>query len=203
MTRFPEGVTEVVAIFPFSGLRTGISMRDEWCQEGYLRYETTYEWKWGMSGSSWSSLFRESGLRAGNYEYRLYVAGQLAQSGQFAVEKRPDGVPFFCPIRFAEGIQDGKPVNLHTREQKFKFGIKELYGFYDGGNLTPGMTIRWEWYCEGLLYIEPQSATWRGGAMENLWSSLVEMDRPLPAGTYVLKLYINNQLAQLGAHSIE
>lgn len=202
LTRFPEGVTEVVATFPFSGLRNGISVRAEGCLEGNLRYESTYDWTRGVSGSSWTSLYRESGLQAGNYELRIYIASQLAQSGQFTVEKRPEGAPFFGPIRFAEGIQDGKPVNLHTRVQKFKFGIKELYGFYDGGNLTPGMTIRWEWYRDGVIYIEPQSASWSGGATENLWNSLVE-DRPLQAGTYTLKLYINNQLVQIGAHVIE
>jgi hypothetical protein len=204
MTRFPEGVAEVFGVFPFGGMRNGTSVRREWCLDGYLYAGGTYTWEHGENGNSWWGLYEDSGLPTGSYELRLYIAGQLAQYGAFTVVQRQAGAPFFGTIRFAEGMQNNLPVNLHKQAQHFKAGTKMVYAFYSGGNLTSGLTIKREVYRDGTLFSAPLVAPWPGGAMDNLWTGITQKDdQPLTSGTYEIKLYINDQLVQLGTFVVE
>jgi len=204
MSRFPEGVIEVFGVFSSSGMSDGTLVKEEWCFDGYLSYEDSYTWKGGGSGNAWTSLWREGGLYTGSYEFRWYIAGQLAQYGAFTVEQRQVGAPFFSSIRFAEGMQNNQPINLHTPDQPFKAGTKIVYGFYSGGNLTSGLMLKREVYYDGTLFSAPLTASWPGGAMDNLWTTIARRDdQPLDPGTYEIKLYINDQLAQLGTFVVE
>ncbi len=203
-TTFPEGVTEVYGIFAYSGMRNGSAVREEWCLDGYLRYEDKFTWNWGEHGNTGSSLYLDNGLRPGNYELRWYIANQLAQLGTFTIEKRQAGAPFFGPIRFAEGRQNNQPVNVHTRNQRFKAGTREVFAFFESGNLTNGLVIQGEWYRDGALYTVPFATSWTGSASDILWSVLSDRDKqPLAPATYELKMYINDQLAQIATFIVE
>jgi len=115
------------------------------------------------------------GYVAGDYELRLFIANQLAQSGRFTIEKRQVGAPFFDPIRFAEGIQNNEPVNVHPN-QKFTVGVKEVYAFFDAGNLTDGLAIKGEWYRMARSILRLSVHPGVGARRFTLWSGISDKD---------------------------
>jgi hypothetical protein len=110
-------------------------------------------------------------------------------------------VAYFGPIRFAEGIVNGKPVNPHKPGDKFKSGTAEVYAFFDASNVVKGLKWKSEWRLDGnLLKDVGGSDTWNAGESEKDWWVRL---RNLVPGRYELRLYIEGELVQSGTFVVE
>lgn len=203
-TRFPEGTTQVYSLISYQGPIKGTQWKYERYFNGKLLPEnTTQGWDIPGSGSTWAVLWNADGLVAGEFEMRLYYQDQLAQKASFIIDPIKPGASYFDIIRFAEGIKDDQPVGLHRPVDNFKSGVKEIYAFFDAYNMSKTTKISREWYRNGELLIA-KSETWSGAQNEkNWWAYYFNKDNALEAGTYELKLYVDDQLAQLGTLVIE
>lgn len=83
-------VDEVYALFPAEGLDDGVLIRSVWKLDGSPVLETETVWDQGPVSAAWLSIRHPDGLPVGRYTLDVYVEGQLAQSGSFAVEARAD-----------------------------------------------------------------------------------------------------------------
>ncbi len=206
LSHFPEGVTRIVAVFPYDGIKPGTAWRAECYVDGKLKEELTTAELWDESGSGTYSLgiVRADGLSTGAWEMQLSVNSTVVQKGTFVVEKNAPGKPFFGPIKFAEGIADDLPVDPQPPNAKFRTGTSQVYAFFDAGYMTNGMAWRREWYRDGnLLPDYSKSLAWDGDESESDWWTKLSMVGALTPGTYELRLYIQDRLVQLGTFKIE
>lgn len=205
--RFPQGVTLIYAIYPYSGMVKNMPWRDEWYLNGQLQEHLTSNsvWSGDEQGTDYVGVSEPAGLEPGQWQVRLYIADKLVQQGNFTVEKRELGVPFFGPLRFAEDVNNGKPVRPHQPDESFVSGIRSVYAFFDAGNMTQGLKYKVEWYRDGaLLSNVTSSAAWNASANKiDSWARYYNEDSALNSGTYTVKLYIEGKLVQLGTFVIE
>ena len=203
--RFPEGTTKVYSVFAYEGTITGSQWRWERSLNGKLQPEfTSVGINLAGQGNTWVVLWQDSGIPPGDWEFRLYVDDRIVQKASFSIDKRPANAAFFGPIRFAEGAKDDKPVNVHKSLENFKAGTKEVYAFFDAGNMTKDLKWKHEWYRDGqLLSSLVKTDAWSGGATEKDWWLKTFNDSGLSSGTYELKLYIEDKLVQLCTFVIE
>ncbi len=98
-------VGEVYAFFAVTGLPDGAAWRTRWLLEGDQVLDENQAWEGGDTDSTWVSLSHPDGLPAGEYTLELYVGSDLAQSGEFVVEKgNGQGT--------GRGKGSAKPINL-------------------------------------------------------------------------------------------
>jgi hypothetical protein len=204
-TRFPEGVVKVYAVMSYEGAIKGDQWRYEWYLDGKLQ-EKLGGTGWDLSGpgTTWVNVWNGDGLTPGDWELRLYIADKVVQKGTLTIEKAKSGATFIGPIRFAEGIQDGKPVKPHQPIDNFKAVTTQVYAFFDVTNLPKQTTWKSVWYRDGKQLEGVGGAKiWTGNPSEkDTWLRLFD-DTGLPTGTYELKLYIEDRLVQLGTCVIE
>jgi hypothetical protein len=91
------------------------------------------------------------------------------------------------------------PVNQDGKI--FPAGIKQIFVLYNYSNMSPGMTVRREWYLNGQLWLtreEPWNFTKYGanGATQDV--SIYDFDAGLPTGIYELRIYIDNVIQPIG-----
>jgi hypothetical protein len=213
VVRFPEGTAQVFATFTYDGMVKGVPWRWEWYLNGYPQENLTWKGSWLMEerGSTCLTTWKLDGITPGDWELRLYIRDQLIQKGGLLIEKRQVGSPFFDVIRFAEGVKDDKPINLHklydptsAKVDSFKSKTKEVYAFFDVGNMANGLKWRREWYRDGKVLTNMiKSDTWtRATSEKDYWIS-ISNDSGLEAGTYELKLYIDDRLIQVNTFIID
>jgi hypothetical protein len=143
-------------------------------------------------------------LAPGDWELWLYIGDKVAQKGAYTIEKAKPGAASFGITRFAEGVQDGKPVNPHPPMDNFKAGTTRVYAFFDATNLTKQTNWKWQWYHDDKLLENVGGAgVWKGEQTEKDWWLRIFNDKGLTFGTYELKLYIEDKLVQLGTQVIE
>jgi hypothetical protein len=205
VTRFPEGTTKIYALFRYEGMVKGSQWRWERSLDGKLLSELGgIGWDLAGQGTTWIVLFDDNGIRQGDWEFRLYVDDRIVQKAIYSVEKHQASAPFFGLIRFAEGIRDDKPVSPHKAMEDFKAGIKEVYAFFDAGNMATNLEWRREWYRDGqLLSGLATTEEWDASQTEKDWWVKMFNDSGLASGTYELKLYVEGRLVQLGTFVIE
>jgi len=205
-TRYPEGVTKVYAVFSHDGTIKGNQWRYERYHDGTLQSSLVGTgWDLTGSGTTWLNLWNADGIQpTGEWELRLYVMDRLVQKGAFTIEKRQATAPFFGAIRFAEDIKDDQPVNVHKPTENFKAGTKQIYAFFDAGNMSKGLGWKREWYRDGNLQTRlAGTGTWNSGQTEKDWWIKISSDEGLESGTYEVKLYVEDKLVQLGTLVIE
>jgi hypothetical protein len=99
--------------------------------------------------------------------------------------------PWFSPlIGFAV-----EPDRALAR-QMFPCGTKQIYAMWEYGNMSPGLTIRREWYRDGQLWLEKEEM-WdmekygRYGIVLDV--SVYDFENGLEPGSYLLKLFIDGR----------
>jgi hypothetical protein len=202
---FPEGTIKVYSVFSYEGTIAGSQWRWDRSLNGKLQPELA-----GVGidlngkGNTWVALWQESGIPAGDWELRLYVDDRIVQKASFSIDKHPPSAAYFGPIRFAENIKDDVPVNMHKANENFKAGTKQVYAFFDMYNMTKDLKYKREWYRDGqaIPYLT-KTETWTSGPTEKDWWTMTNSDSGLTSGTYELKLYLDDQLVQLGTFVIE
>ncbi|MBI5652924.1 MAG: hypothetical protein HZC40_21120 [Chloroflexi bacterium] len=204
-TRFPEGIGRIYALFAVDAPLKATQWRYEFHTNGQRKSNMSgYGWDVNQPGTTWSSIFSGEGLETGDWEFRLYIGDRVAQTAKFTIEKRQTGAPFFAVIRFAEDNRNDSPVNVHTPNQSFKAGTKRVWAFFDVGNLPKATNWKWEWSRDGERIPNLSGAKgWEGNATEKDWWLNISDDAGMRAGVYELKLYIGDQLAQIGVFSVD
>lgn len=205
MSRFPEGVTKVYAVMPYEGVLKGEQWRYERYLDGKLQ-EKLGGAGWNLSGpgTTWVNIWNGDGITSGEWELRLYIADQVVQKGMFTIEKSKSGAPTIGILRFAEGIQDNKPLNPHQPIDNFKAGTTQVYAFFDASNMTKQTKWQSVWYRdEKQIENTGETKTWAGNPSEKDWWVRLYNDKGLTAGTYELKLYLEDKLVQLGTFVIQ
>ncbi|MGB8646684.1 MAG: hypothetical protein WCF84_15695 [Anaerolineae bacterium] len=204
--QFPEGITQIYALYDYAGMSPGTAWRDEWYRDGVLQMNLagSYHWDGDQAGTDWIRVTDANGLAAGQWEVRLYIGDRQAQKGTFVIERREAGAPSLGPIHFAEGEDNHQPVQIHQPDANFASGTQAVYAFCDAGNMPNGTALRIEWYRDGTYLPDPSTnATWQSDPNKsNFWVKLSN-DAGLQSGTYELKMYIDGKLAQLGTFVIE
>ena len=84
-SQFPAGTDEVYAFFDYESMADGLSWRQIWYVDGEVGLDSTKTWNAGEEGNFWISVNASGGLPEGGYLLELYVEGELAQSGEFAL----------------------------------------------------------------------------------------------------------------------
>ena len=88
-TTFPGGTKEVHAIFDYEGMSSDVEWSRTWYRDGKESVAKTQGWT-GSERGTWSlRYFNSEGepLEPGNYELRLYIQGNLVQSGRFVIQQ--------------------------------------------------------------------------------------------------------------------
>ena len=86
VTEFPQGMTTVYAFASYEGMSDGAQSVSIWYLDGEEATRNDFDWNLGESGATWiANLENEDGLQPGRYGWELYVEGELATSGSFAV----------------------------------------------------------------------------------------------------------------------
>ena len=205
-TRFPEGITRICTLFTYEGTIKGNQWRFERYLDGKLQPDLSLDAGTDHTGSGmeWFCIWSSNGLRPGDWEFRLYFMDKLVQKGTYTIERTQPSAASFAAIRFAEGIQDGKPVNPHQPVDTFKAGTTQVYAFFDAANMTKQTTWKSVWYRDDKqLDGVGGTKTWTGNPSEkDTWLRLFD-DKGLTSGTYELKLYIEDRLVQLGTFVIQ
>jgi hypothetical protein len=88
-TTFPGGTKEVHAIFDYEGMSSDVEWSRTWYRDGKESLAKTQGWT-GRERGTWSlRYFYSDGepLEPGGYELRLYIQGELVQSGRFVIQE--------------------------------------------------------------------------------------------------------------------
>jgi hypothetical protein len=81
-TLFPQGTSEVYAVFPYSGMQNGLDFKVIWYQNGKELWREENEWEWGDE-ARFFSFFRTP--PEGLYKVELYVNDSILATGLFEV----------------------------------------------------------------------------------------------------------------------
>ena len=205
LTKFPEGVTLVYAVFGYSGMTAGEAWRTEWKLDGKVQPDLIAKSKWNgsASGNWWVSIFSDKGIRTGEWELDLYIGDTLQQSGKITVAPHPAGQPAFGPITFStDKDAKDKPVNpLSVDKPVLPAGTTTVYAFFDGISVPKGTTFTSHWFHNGDSAADPKDHTWGFGPNDNDWISFGTTDKsPLESGTYELQLTIGSTLVNVATY---
>jgi parallel beta-helix repeat protein len=88
-TTFPGGTKEVHALFDYDGMSSDVEWGRTWVRDGEEQVAKTQNWTGGESGTWGLRYFNteSSPLKPGGYELRLYIQGNLVQSGSFVIQE--------------------------------------------------------------------------------------------------------------------
>ena len=207
-TSFPDGVTLLYAVFPYSGLKDGQTWKREWTRDGQavpnLSREST--WSGGESGVWWTSINDEDGIPTGNWQYNLYLEGKLVQSAKFTVEKNPSGQPDFGPITFApdKDANDNPLDAVDIDAPLLPSDTNQIYAFFDGIDVPKGTKYSSQWYRNGEVYGSVGNYTWDDVPDGTTWLRLYTTSgNPFTAGVYELRLSIGTRLVVLAVVTVE
>jgi hypothetical protein len=201
---FPSGVTGIYYIFSGINMQDGQTYNIKWYINGKLQTEMSHDVTWDASkvcsnGKYWRQIWYTSGgIETGNWEVKLSIDNQLAQSGQFTIEA--DTAPDFGPITFAGGQKNDKPVNpVDASDPTFPADTIKVYAFWDAINVPKGTAYTREWYFNGKLQVSNDD-TWDLPPTDHDYSSFSYDDKlPLDPGTYELKLLIESKVVNIGS----
>lgn len=202
-TRFPEGITQIFAVYPYEKMTPVTPWRIEWYVNGKLLDKVAGTWTWTLiDGTTWTINWNPKGLQAGEWELRLYVGEKLTQKGFFTIVSRPANSPSFGPIQFAEGIKDNQPVNPHQPNQFFKTGTSTIVAFISAINVPKGTQWEARWSRNGdPIPNTGEKNNWTGTS-DSLTSVQLNDKNGLAIGTYALKLLIQGEVVQIATFVI-
>lgn len=203
-TQFSEGVTMVYALAQVDRAFPGSRWRSVWYVNDKPRPDLAAR-GWDIEpGLAWTNVWQANGLDVGNYEIHLLVDDQVVQKNRFTINPRALNAPGFGAIRFAENSQDDKPVNAHRPTENFNRGIKRVWAFFDVVRMSKGTAWKWEWSRNDTRLENVGGAKiWDAAQNEKDWWLSLFNDNQLDPGTYTLKLYIADALAQIGTFVVD
>lgn len=202
--QFPSGITDLYAVFDYSGFEDGKTLTYVWYVDGFEGLRDSFAWEEGESGSSWVSVYNDEGLPDGFIELELiydgvslYRGGVIIGEGTVPQPPANSGGGGFGPIRFAEGVENDRPVNPGAVFSN----LKKVYAFFDYEGMANGTSWMTRWYFNGQQVLENQ-AVWDAGESGSYYISLSHPDG-LPVGEYTLELYIAGELNQSGNFTVQ
>jgi hypothetical protein len=88
---FSQGTTIVYAFLSYEGMTDGAECESVWYLDGDEAVRNPFSWNYGASGGPlWiANIKNEDGMVPGQYEWELYVEGQVAARGGFSVVGEP------------------------------------------------------------------------------------------------------------------
>ncbi len=207
--KFDSGISDLYAIFDYSGLENGKTLTYVWYADGFESTRDSFPWDGGASGNSWVSLYNDKGIKDGFVELELIYDGKSLYRGGVVVgnatppqsngnnsQNTGSSTSTFGPITFAEDVSNEQPVRPGTTFSN----LKAVYGIFDYSGMSNGAQWSMRWYLNGQSVLE-KKYVWDASASGTYNVSLSHPDG-LPAGDYKLELYIADQLAQSGTFSI-
>ncbi|MFN3980982.1 MAG: S1C family serine protease [Caldilinea sp.] len=195
----PSGVTDIYVSFDFSGFRNGQRFAFEWKIDGESAYADSLVWQNGASGVTWLHLYSDDGLPDGLYSVEMKLDGVLLYMGTVAVGEAPVSAKeaTFGPITFATDVtKDNQPINAGNTF----VDVGTIYAVFTVQNMSNGTPWRTRWLFEGEQVLS-ENDVWDAGNVRSTWVSLSHPDG-LPAGQFMLELYIGDHLAQRGSFTI-
>ncbi len=201
-TSFPNGTTDLYAVFEYAGFINGRPLTYIWYRDGLEIARDTFTWDGGESGTDWVSIYNDQGLANGFTELQLVFDGTALYRGGVMVgpgtlPQRNTTNASFGAITFAEGVSGNQPVGASTAFS----GIKEVYAFFSYQGMSNGLSWMTRWYYNGQLVLE-RPALWEAGATGNYYVTLSHPDG-LPVGQFKLELYIQDRLVQEGSFAVQ
>ncbi len=204
---FPAGITSLVFSFDYAGMEKGSEWVDEWYVDGVLDERLSGPrppWDLSENGIAWATLDFDDPLPSGQYLLQISVEGELVATATTYVGRSAVG-PSIGPLTFAEDVtSDDEPVGV---TDSFPAGALSLFAFFDYGDAATVGEYRWVWVWkdpQGVadLAYESDRYPWEGGDSGNWWVAY-QGDDPLPGGAYEFELYMDDQLMQTGAFTVE
>jgi S1-C subfamily serine protease len=202
VNEFPAGIDKLIFGFDFAGMQDDYEWVDTWSVDGVLDEELSGQrppWELGESGTAWVSLDMGELLVSGRYDLEILVQGELVATATTFVGREAIG-PSVSPISFAQGVSaDDQPIDPAS---SFPQGTFEVYAFFDYEGAAVVSEYRWVWHhLDSEDFVESDRYPWEGGDSGNWWVG-VERDDPLPAGSYELEIYFDDQLMQTGSFTV-
>ncbi|MDP2948204.1 MAG: serine protease [Chloroflexota bacterium] len=208
VNEFPAATTKLVFSFDYAGMKDGYDWVDKWYIDGVLDEELSAPrepWTLGESGAAWVSLEPKQPLLTGKYRLVLEAQGQQVAEATTYVGRTAVG-PSVGPITFAQDVSaDDTPIGPTS---SFPEGPTNLYTFFDYDDAATVAEYDWLWVWKSPVsadqdrVYESDRYAWEGGDSGNWWVGL-EMDDPLPGGTYEFQLYFDDELAQTGTFTVQ
>lgn len=203
---FPDGITLVYAVFPYTNLRADAMYRVEWRRDGQL-LPIGFEEKWRgeTNGNWWTNVYNEQGLTTGTWEVRLYLDAHLEQTASFTVGRNPENQPDFGPITFASGksATDQPLSRVKVDHPVLPYGVDTVYAFYRGIKVPQDMQYTTQWFHNGVIFTDVARWTWNNAPDYRIWNSVFDKDgTPLEEGVYVLEIKIGERLVNVGTFTV-
>ena len=147
LTRFPSGISVIVALVDITGLPTGATVTTQWLLNGTLETALSYTHETNQPDfRMWTPLINTNGIGAGNWTMRLLLNGNLAKSADFEVTD----APFIYPIRF--GTACGRFTNqLYGEVTEYEAGTQNLYAQIRFTNFPQSTPIAGVWARDGAI----------------------------------------------------
>lgn len=203
-TEFDSGITDIYAVFDYTGFEDGGDFSYVWYSEGQEILRDAFAWDGGESGTNWVSTYDDNGLPDGYTELEILYNGEsIYRGGVMIGEGTPvppvnRGTASFGEITFAEGVDNNnQPQDINTSF----VDVQEIYAFFDYEGMTNGAEWVSRWYYEGQLVLETPS-TWDGGESGTSWVSIFHPDG-LPPGLFELELEVQGEIFQTGNFTIQ
>jgi hypothetical protein len=90
---FVYGITEVVAVFPYSNMSPDLTYTAEWVKDGEELARVDYQWEDTAAGMHYTSLTDEEPLPAGKYLLNLYLGDEFVRKAEFEIVGEPTPAP--------------------------------------------------------------------------------------------------------------
>ncbi len=203
-TQFDSGITDIYAVFNYSGFEDGGDFTYIWYNEGLETQRDSFAWDDGESGRNWVSTYDDNGLPDGFTELEIRYNGSTIYRGGVMIG---EGIPVdpinpnmasFGEITFAEGVDNNNgPQGINTSF----VGVQEVYAFFDYTGMSNGAEWVSRWYYEGQIVLETPS-TWDGGESGTSWVSIYHPDG-LPAGLFEVELEVQGEIFQTGNFTVQ
>lgn len=203
-TQFDSGITDIYAVFDYSGFEDGGDFAYVWYSEGQEILRDGFAWDGGKSGTSWVSTYDDNGLPDGYTELEIIYNGQSTYRGGVTIGEGASvnpvnsGTASFGEITFAEAIDsNNRPQDINTSF----VGVGEVFAFFEYTGMTNGAEWVSRWYYEGQMVLETPS-TWNAGESGTSWVSIYHPDG-LPPGLFELELEVQGEIFQTGSFTVQ
>lgn len=204
-TQFPSGITDIYAVFDYSGFADGGDFTYVWYSEGKEVERDSFAWDGGPSGANWVSTYDDNGLPDGFTELEIiyngtpvYRGGVLIGEGTPIEQPVNPGVASFSDITFAANVDsNNRPIDINNSF----VGIYDVYAFFEYTGMVNGVDWVSRWYYQNQMVLETP-ATWDSGASGSTWVSLHHPDG-LPAGRYELELEVQGEVFKTGIFTVQ
>ena len=201
---FPSGITDLYAVFDYSGFEDGRDLTYVWYTDGREIARESFAWDGGESGTSWVNVFNDNGLGDGLTELELIYDDGSVYRGGVNVGEGPGPEPTPDPrgrvigeIRFAKVDDDG---NFGDFGDTFS-DIFEVVGVFDYSGMANGVEWGYTWFYEGQN-VADNSLLWEADE-EGSFELYLSHPDGLPAGNFDLEVYVEGETVQTGSFTVE